>query len=130
MWTRRTSTATGFASHCGLYARHTPRAPRPSPPPPRTWGSGARGRYAFSSRRRHTRYPLVTGVQTCALPISQETYHVGIAPNELRDPEQDGDLIAHRLGLSGRAWQQALRQRYAYFGGPYSALEVEPLRRL
>src|ERR1044071_10081508 len=26
--------------------------------------------YFFSSRRRHTRYPLVTGVQTCALPIS------------------------------------------------------------
>src|ERR1044071_2715009 len=24
----------------------------------------------FSNRRRHTRYPLVTGVQTCALPIS------------------------------------------------------------
>src|SRR3546814_2211560 len=24
----------------------------------------------FSSRRRHTRYALVTGVQTCALPIS------------------------------------------------------------
>src|ERR1044071_10067024 len=23
----------------------------------------------FPSRRRHTRYPLVTGVQTCALPI-------------------------------------------------------------
>src|ERR1044071_6283229 len=23
----------------------------------------------FSSRRRHTRYPLVTGVQKCALPI-------------------------------------------------------------
>src|ERR1044071_8931100 len=26
--------------------------------------------FFFSSRRRHTRYPLVTGVQTCALPIS------------------------------------------------------------
>src|SRR3546814_6989366 len=25
----------------------------------------------FSSRRRHTRCALVTGVQTCALPISQ-----------------------------------------------------------
>src|ERR1044071_6380681 len=25
--------------------------------------------FFFSSRRRHTRYPLVTGVQTCALPI-------------------------------------------------------------
>src|SRR3546814_4162287 len=28
------------------------------------------GRYFFSSRRRHTRCALVTGVQTCALPIS------------------------------------------------------------
>src|ERR1044071_10189999 len=26
--------------------------------------------HSCSSRRRHTRYPLVTGVQTCALPIS------------------------------------------------------------
>src|ERR1044071_10176099 len=25
--------------------------------------------FFVSSRRRHTRYPLVTGVQTCALPI-------------------------------------------------------------
>ena len=64
------------------------------------------------------------------LALTQETYHVGIAPNELRDPAQDGELIARRLGISGRAWQQALRQRYAYFGVPYSALEVEPLRRV
>src|SRR3546814_10569563 len=28
------------------------------------------GRVFFSSRRRHTRCALVTGVQTCALPIS------------------------------------------------------------
>src|SRR3546814_5201720 len=28
----------------------------------------------FSSRRRHTRCALVTGVQTCALPISQQLY--------------------------------------------------------
>src|SRR3546814_3707568 len=27
--------------------------------------------FFFSSRRRHTRCPLVTGVQTCALPISR-----------------------------------------------------------
>src|SRR3546814_10282361 len=26
--------------------------------------------FVFSSRRRHTRFALVTGVQTCALPIS------------------------------------------------------------
>src|SRR3546814_1778597 len=28
--------------------------------------------FFFSSRRRHTRCALVTGVQTCALPIYQE----------------------------------------------------------
>src|SRR3546814_9351711 len=29
--------------------------------------------FCFSSRRRHTRCALVTGVQTCALPISRDT---------------------------------------------------------
>src|SRR5712691_11339 len=62
------------------------------------------------------------------LAVTQETYHVGIAPNELRDPAADGALIGRRLGLSAPAWQQALRRRYAYFAGPYSALEVQPLR--
>src|SRR5437867_4172163 len=62
------------------------------------------------------------------LAVTQETYHVGIAPNELRDPTADGGLISRRLGLTARTWQQALRRRYAYFAGPYSALEVQPLR--
>src|SRR3546814_3995679 len=31
------------------------------------------GLFFFSSRRRHTRCALVTGVQTCALPISAMT---------------------------------------------------------
>src|SRR3546814_4145774 len=30
--------------------------------------------FFFSSRRRHTRCALVTGVQTCALPISRSRY--------------------------------------------------------
>src|SRR3546814_9645886 len=30
--------------------------------------------FFFSSRRRHTRCALVTGVQTCALPISSSSY--------------------------------------------------------
>src|SRR2546426_4956849 len=64
------------------------------------------------------------------LAVTQETYHVGIAPNELRDPTADGALISRRLGLTARAWQLALRRRYAYFAGPYSALEVQPLRRV
>jgi cell division protein FtsI (penicillin-binding protein 3) len=65
-----------------------------------------------------------------ALALTQETYHVGIAPNEVRDPAKDGALISRQLGLSGRAWPQALRKRYAYFAGPFSALQVRPLRRV
>src|SRR3546814_9845169 len=34
----------------------------------------------FSSRRRHTRCALVTGVQTCALPIS-----IGAMPDDRKD---------------------------------------------
>src|SRR3546814_3564348 len=30
--------------------------------------------FLFSSRRRHTRCALVTGVQTCALPICEECF--------------------------------------------------------
>src|SRR3546814_19924495 len=36
---------------------------------------GVDGCFFFSSRRRHTRCALVTGVQTCALPIFGEAGH-------------------------------------------------------
>src|SRR3546814_12414158 len=35
--------------------------------------------FFFSSRRRHTICALVTGVQTCALPILKAQHEVGIA---------------------------------------------------
>src|SRR3546814_8428687 len=35
--------------------------------------------FFFSSRRRHTRCALVTGVQTCALPISRQLLTGGLA---------------------------------------------------
>src|SRR3546814_2004973 len=34
--------------------------------------------FVFASRRRHTRCALVTGVQTCALPISLPTIRLGM----------------------------------------------------
>src|SRR3546814_5576431 len=37
--------------------------------------------FFFSSRRRHTRCALVTGVQTCALPISTGASTMDITPN-------------------------------------------------
>src|SRR3546814_19800488 len=40
--------------------------------------------FFFSSRRRHTRCALVTGVQTCALPIFARRYgHAGLADNSI-----------------------------------------------
>src|SRR3546814_10540369 len=47
----------------------------------------------FSSRRRHTRCALVTGVQTCALPIS-----------EARDlPCSTASWSSHLMSSSGRS---------------------------
>src|SRR3546814_9166345 len=54
--------------------------------------------FFFSSRRRHTRCALVTGVQTCALPI-----YYGYPRREFYAPERsDGTLRAfHRHRVSG-----------------------------
>src|SRR3546814_5570958 len=37
--------------------------------------------FFLSSRGRHTSCALVTGVQTCALPISEERHWLGLATN-------------------------------------------------
>src|SRR3546814_7395088 len=52
--------------------------------------------FFFSSRRRHTRCALVTGVQTCALPIFTDTrIKLGELPLQFR-------LRCRRLGEPGR----------------------------
>src|SRR3546814_8923454 len=53
--------------------------------------------FLFSSRRRHTRCALVTGVQTCALPISHKTtQRMSLASRlaELRAAAEAGLLTA------------------------------------
>jgi cell division protein FtsI (penicillin-binding protein 3) len=65
-----------------------------------------------------------------AIALTQETYHVGLAPNELRDPARDAAVIARSLHLSGGAVLDQLRKRYVYYAGPYSALEVQRLRMI
>src|SRR3546814_7951885 len=42
--------------------------------------------FFFSSRRRHTRCALVTGVQTCALPICS---HAPVTPKIKEEPRPD-----------------------------------------
>jgi len=64
------------------------------------------------------------------LALTQETYHVGVAPNELRDPPRDAATIARQLRLVSRDVDRGLRRRYAWFAGPFTTLEVQPLRSM
>src|SRR3546814_2571264 len=50
--------------------------------------------FFFSSRRRHTRCALVTGVQTCALPISDRDRQIRRV--SARDDESLADASARR----------------------------------
>src|SRR3546814_7678630 len=51
--------------------------------------------FFFSSRRRHTRCALVTGVQTCALPISQADFVVieSTYGNRIHDPTDAAEAL-------------------------------------
>ena len=63
-----------------------------------------------------------------AIALTQETYHVGIAPNELRDARRDAAFIAGQLRIAPKDLDRALRRRYAWFAGPFTAQEVQRLR--
>jgi len=66
------------------------------------------------------------------LAISQEFYHVGIAPNELADSRATGRLLSRQLGVSWPTLSRELRsgKRWIYYHGPFSATQVQPLRRV
>src|SRR3546814_15177031 len=51
--------------------------------------------FFFSSRRRHTRCALVTGVQTCALPISRASRSTSPTPTPGRGARNNtcGDVV-------------------------------------
>src|SRR3546814_7461384 len=58
--------------------------------------------FFFSNRRRHTRCALVTGVQTCALPISIDEdvkIHLHFCYEELYTKEGGGDKRQKELKM-------------------------------
>ena len=92
-------------------------------------------RYASAAARQRTEHVVLPARRGAvydrhgtAIALTQETYHVGIAPHELRDRPRDASLIARQLRVAPRDLDKALRRRYAWFAGPYTALEVQPLR--
>src|SRR3546814_9885099 len=62
--------------------------------------------FCFASRRRHTRFALVTGVQTCALPISTHYIEeaqdmadrIGVINKGELVVVEDKDTLMRRLG--------------------------------
>src|SRR3546814_9809122 len=85
--------------------------------------------FFFSSRRRHTRCALVTGVQTCALPISV-TNLIDVqtsVPNLNISPRGGSGLIAIRgIGFAvvtaGAEGSVALHTDGVYQSRPFAAL--------
>src|SRR3546814_2050223 len=69
--------------------------------------------FFFSSRRLHTSCALVTGVQTCALPI----YYVYDSPHQLGTMRTGPDLLNVGARLPSRDWHLThLYQPRASFG--------------
>jgi cell division protein FtsI (penicillin-binding protein 3) len=64
------------------------------------------------------------------LAITQEFYHVGIAPNELDDPGPAFRMIVRSLGIPAGPLEREFRarKRWIYLHGPFNATQVQPLR--
>src|SRR3546814_2797117 len=80
-------------------------------------------RFFFSSRRRHTRCALVTGVQTCALPIcmlAAESIAAAIADGKAHSevPEYEANLRGSWIASELKLVQNA-QPAVARFGGDY-----------
>src|SRR3546814_14335741 len=82
----------------------------------------------FASRRRHTRCALVTGVQTCALPIFAAITKPGAAQQRPQRRFGVGSLAVSRgaLAIDDRRIDQ---KRYAALHAEVAQRPVERLRR-
>src|SRR3546814_21048210 len=80
--------------------------------------------FFFSSRRRHTRCALVTGVQTCALPISRDVIDGGIAVNHVASYRNLGVTPAERV----KTWTTVDLQLGLRIGDPSAAKDGRSFR--
>jgi cell division protein FtsI (penicillin-binding protein 3) len=63
------------------------------------------------------------------LAVTQEFYHVGVAPNEVADRRAAVRLLAAQLAVPAAAVERDLaRKKWVYWHGPYTATQVQPLR--
>jgi cell division protein FtsI (penicillin-binding protein 3) len=64
------------------------------------------------------------------LAITQERYRLNIAANEVRDLAELKTLLTRRLGVPAAEVERRFQRPYPYFHGPFSAEQVEPVRRM
>src|SRR6478609_9022207 len=66
------------------------------------------------------------------LAITQEYYHIGVAPNEFRDLDAGLRTVARALAISSDRLRRDVRsgRNWIYYHGPFTAAQVEPLRAL
>src|SRR3546814_14111526 len=87
----------------------------------------------FSSRRRHTRGALVTGVQTCALPISSFFYahtdqwrYETLKPSELLSPlAEPGRFKGSMIDFNVRAERMGWLDRKSVVSGKSVSVRVD-----
>lgn len=91
-------------------------------------------RLAESSRTERRVLPARRGAlydrNGVPLAVTQEFYHVGIAPNELDDRGAAFRILVRSLGVPPRTLEREFRsgKRWIYLHGPFNATQVQPLR--
>ena len=81
-------------------------------------------------RRLEARRGTLYDRRELPLAVTQESYRVGIAPNEVTERSALIRVASRQLGVSAATLQRgfAADKPYLYFYGPYTASDVEPLR--
>lgn len=90
---------------------------------------------AVASRTERVVLPARRGAildrQGTPLALTLERFHVGVAPEEVRDRTKVVALLSSALRLSPPDVERRFRRRrWAYFRGPFSASQVASLRRV
>lgn len=67
-----------------------------------------------------------------SLAVTQESYHIGIAPDQVSDRRQLIQLASIGLGVPAAELARQLEsgKKYLYFHGPFTAVQIQPFRNL
>src|SRR3546814_10624027 len=82
--------------------------------------------FFFSSRRRHTRCALVTGVQTCALPICAAELDLAVAAARKAYPSWRATPLAERRALLIKAAER-IEQNAKELGALFTREQGRPI---